>query len=90
MQRVAIARALATRARIIVADEPTGNLDTARGEEIMELLKQASERREHTVVLVTHDIRVAAYGDRIITLQDGRIIREVEGVKPPHLTPVRG
>jgi putative ABC transport system ATP-binding protein len=89
MQRVAIARALATGARIILADEPTGNLDTARGEEIMEILKRASEHEGRTVLLVTHNLRAAAYGDRIVTLEDGRIMREVEGARVPGLSPVR-
>jgi putative ABC transport system ATP-binding protein len=77
MQRVAIARALATDARLILADEPTGNLDTEGGEEILELLQQASERDGRAVLLVTHDLRAAAHGDRFITLRDGRIVDEV-------------
>jgi putative ABC transport system ATP-binding protein len=77
MQRVAIARALATDARVILADEPTGNLDTERGEEILEMLRQACDRDGRAVVLVTHDVRAAAYGDRLITLRDGRIVDEV-------------
>jgi len=79
MQRVAIARALATDARLILADEPTGNLDSVRSEEILELLRRASEREGRSVVLVTHDHRAAAYGDRILTLRDGRIVDQVEG-----------
>lgn len=79
MQRTAIARALVTDARVILADEPTGNLDSARGEEILELLKVATEREGRTVVMVTHDVRAAAYGDRLITLRDGRIIGETIG-----------
>lgn len=88
MQRVAIARALATEAPIILADEPTGNLDSMRGAEILEILKRLSEREERTVILVTHDLRAAAYGDRIITLRDGRIVDEVSGAQVPHLKPV--
>ena len=83
MQRVAIARALATDARLILADEPTGNLDTERGEEILELLKQASERDGRAVLLVTHDLRAAAHGDRLITLRDGRIVDEVQNAPGP-------
>ena len=79
MQRVAIARGLATDACVILADEPTGNLDSVRGEDILELLKQASERDGRTVVLVTHDLRAAAYGDRLLTLRDGQIVDEVVG-----------
>jgi putative ABC transport system ATP-binding protein len=90
MQRVAVARALATDARVILADEPTGNLDTVRGEEILELLKLASERDGRTVILVTHDLRAAAYGDRLITLRDGTIIDEVVGPgRRASVTPLR-
>jgi putative ABC transport system ATP-binding protein len=77
MQRVAIARALATDARVILADEPTGNLDTVRGEEILELLRRAVDVDGRTVLLVTHDLRASAYGDRMLTLRDGRIVDEV-------------
>lgn len=76
MQRVAIARALATEARLMLADEPTGNLDTKRGEEILELLRQACDRDGRAVLLVTHDLRAAAYGNRLVTLRDGRIVDE--------------
>ncbi len=81
MQRVAVARALATDARLILADEPTGNLDTIRSEEILELLRAASERDGRSVLLVTHDLRAAAYGDRLLTLRDGRIVDEVAGAE---------
>ncbi|MCK6555718.1 ABC transporter ATP-binding protein [Candidatus Binatia bacterium] len=81
MQRVAIARALATDAQVVLADEPTGNLDSARGDEILELLRGAVDREGRTVVMVTHDVRAAAYGDRIITLRDGRIVDEVTGAR---------
>jgi putative ABC transport system ATP-binding protein len=76
MQRVAIARALATDARIFLADEPTGNLDSARGGEILALLRAAADGDGRAVLLVTHDPAAAAYGDRIITLRDGRIADE--------------
>ena len=79
MQRVAIARALATNARVILADEPTGNLDSARGEEILELLRQVPESEGRAVILVTHDVRAAAHAHRLITLRDGRIVDEVDG-----------
>ncbi|HUE31057.1 MAG TPA: ATP-binding cassette domain-containing protein, partial [Verrucomicrobiae bacterium] len=78
-QRVAIARSLINDPHIILADEPTGNLDTVRSEEILELLRRASERDGRAVLLVTHDHRAAAYGDRILTLRDGRIVDQVEG-----------
>lgn len=77
MQRVAIARALVIRPLVLLADEPTGNLDSKMGQDILELVKTMSERMGVTVVLVTHDLRAAAYGDRMITLRDGRIIDEV-------------
>jgi putative ABC transport system ATP-binding protein len=81
MQRIAIARALATDARVILADEPTGNLDSVHGEEILELLKHASEHEGRSVILVTHDLRSAAYGDRHIVLRDGRIVDIVTSVQ---------
>jgi len=79
LQRVAIARAFATDARVLLADEPTGNLDSLRGEDVLELLKQACERQGRSVLLVTHDLRAGAYGDRMLTLRDGEIVDEVEG-----------
>src|SRR5436190_11471067 len=82
MQRVAIARALVIDPAVILADEPTGNLDSKMGQDILELIKGMSERTGVTVVLVTHDLRAAAYGDRMITLRDGRIIDEV--TSPDH------
>jgi ABC-type lipoprotein export system ATPase subunit len=72
-QRVAIARALANRPRLILADEPTGNLDTAAGEEIMGLLADLNQSQQTTVIIVTHDRRVARTTDRILTMRDGRI-----------------
>jgi putative ABC transport system ATP-binding protein len=78
LQRLAIARALATDAAVILADEPTGNLDSLRGEEVLELLKRATEEQNRAVLLVTHDNRAAAYGDRIIVLRDGRLVDEVD------------
>ncbi len=77
LQRIAIARALATRARVILADEPTGNLDSIRGEEILELLRQTVASDGRSVVLVTHDPRAAAYGDRMLTLRDGTIVKQI-------------
>jgi putative ABC transport system ATP-binding protein len=81
MQRVAIARALATDASVVLADEPTGNLDSSRGEEILELLRQVPERDGRAVILVTHDVRAAAHADRLITLRDGRIVDEVKSAR---------
>jgi putative ABC transport system ATP-binding protein len=77
MQRVAIARALVVNPLLLLADEPTGNLDSKMGQDILELIKSTSERTGLTVVLVTHDLRAAAYGDRMITFRDGRAVDEV-------------
>jgi putative ABC transport system ATP-binding protein len=73
MQRVAIARALVTEPLLLLADEPTGNLDTAAGETVLELIRRAHRERGQTTVLVTHDPRAAAYGERTVTVRDGRI-----------------
>jgi putative ABC transport system ATP-binding protein len=78
-QRVAIARALVTKPTVLFADEPTGNLDSATGQEILRLLREAVDRRGQTTVIVTHDPRVAAIADRILFLADGRIVRELRG-----------
>ena len=76
MQRVAIARALVVEPVLILADEPTGNLDTRTGDEILALMTDANRRRGCTVVLVTHDARAAASARRIVTLKDGRVVDE--------------
>ncbi|HSX43555.1 MAG TPA: ABC transporter ATP-binding protein [Candidatus Saccharimonadales bacterium] len=73
-QRVAIARALAVRPSIILADEPTGNLDSARGEEIMKLLKDLN-KQGITLVIITHDMTIAKQADRIIQIKDGKVSR---------------
>jgi putative ABC transport system ATP-binding protein len=73
MQRIAVARVLATDARVILADEPTGNLDSAHGAALMGLLRTIVDREQRTLVLVTHDASAAARGDRIVRLRDGRV-----------------
>ncbi len=73
-QRVAVARALVARPRVIFADEPTGSLDSTNGELVMELLVSVARRQGTTVVLVTHEPRVAAYADREIVVRDGRVV----------------
>lgn len=78
-QRVAIARAMVTRPRILIADEPTGNLDTKRGHEIMELIRSFNQQGI-TVIMVTHEDDIAAYASRTIYLRDGVIEKEVEHV----------
>jgi putative ABC transport system ATP-binding protein len=91
MQRVAIARALAIEPAIILADEPTGNLDTRTGADILQLLRDSKQERGVTVVLVTHSEIAAAYGDRIIMLRDGHILDDVitrPGKPAPHFRPV--
>lgn len=75
-QRVAIARALVADPELILADEPTGNLDTRSSDEIASLLRDVSKQYGRTVVMVTHDPRIAAYADRIIFLKDGKVIDE--------------
>lgn len=76
-QRVALARALATKPAILLADEPTGNLDYTTGAEILDLLWDSADRLGQTVVLVTHDARAAAYADRVLVVRDGQIRDEI-------------
>jgi putative ABC transport system ATP-binding protein len=75
-QRVAIARALISEPELVLADEPTGNLDTRAGDEIAALLRDVSKQYGRTVVIVTHDPRIAAYTDRIVFLRDGKVVDE--------------
>ncbi len=81
-QRVAIARSLANRPRLILADEPTGNLDSRTGGEIMALLRRLVRDEGLTLLLVTHDMGVARYADRIVHLRDG-VVQQIEVVAEP-------
>jgi putative ABC transport system ATP-binding protein len=76
-QRVAVARALASRPRIVFADEPTGNLDSRSGAEVLELLRRSVDEHRQTIVMVTHDPVAAAYTDRVVFLADGRVVDEL-------------
>jgi len=78
-QRVAIARALVSQPDVVFADEPTGNLDSKTGAEILELLRHSVEDLGQTIVMVTHESRAAAIADRVLYLADGRIVRELSG-----------
>ncbi len=75
-QRVMIARALSTDPNLVLADEPTGSLDTDRGREVLALLRELCRARGIAVLLVTHDPEAAAYADRVQTLRDGRLTDE--------------
>ncbi|MBO0526311.1 ABC transporter ATP-binding protein [Clostridium botulinum] len=74
-QRVAIARALATKPSIILADEPTGNLDSKTGEEVLGLLKKSIKKYNQTLLMITHDENIALAADRVIRIEDGRIVK---------------
>ncbi|MGN0693246.1 MAG: ABC transporter ATP-binding protein [Oscillospiraceae bacterium] len=75
-QRIAIARALIAQPSIVLADEPTGNLDSASGEEIIGLLKSSIKKYGQTLVLITHDNHIAEQADRIVTIKDGKILQD--------------
>jgi putative ABC transport system ATP-binding protein len=83
MQRVAIARALVIDPVLILADEPTGNLDSRTGEQILGLIRDANQRRGATVLLVTHDARAASYGSRTVTMQDGAVVGDTAPTAAP-------
>ncbi len=84
-QRVAVARALITRPTVLFADEPTGNLDSRTGGEILALLHDSVETLGQTIVMVTHDARVATIADRVLFLGDGEIVRELPETTPEEI-----
>ncbi len=75
-QRVSIGRALMNNPALVLADEPTGNLDSKNSAEIIELLKMSNERYDQTLIIITHDERIALQADRIISIEDGRIVKD--------------
>jgi putative ABC transport system ATP-binding protein len=81
-QRVAIARALVTRPTILFADEPTGNLDSRTGGEILDLMRESTDAYGQTTVMVTHEARAAAIADRVLFLDDGLIVKELRDASP--------
>jgi putative ABC transport system ATP-binding protein len=85
-QRVAIARALISRPTVLFADEPTGNLDSATGGEILELVRRSVDDVGQTVVMVTHEARAAGIADRVLFLADGEIVREARETTPHEVT----
>src|SRR5262249_28671894 len=80
-QRVAIARAIAPRPSLLLADEPTGNLDSHTGQAILDLVSALNQDENVTIVMVTHNPAAAGYGNRILGLEDGRIARDVRGAR---------
>ena len=81
-QRVAVARAIVTNPAIVLADEPTGNLDSRTGQTILDLLRDLNRARDVTIVLVTHSAVAAAYADRILEIEDGCIVRDTRAQEP--------
>ena len=77
-QRIAIARALANNPEIIIADEPTGNLDSKRGIEIMQLLRKLNKEKKTTIIVVTHDPSIARFADKIMLIRDGKIFGDIK------------
>ncbi|WP_454052799.1 ABC transporter ATP-binding protein [Clostridium sp. Marseille-Q7071] len=75
-QRVSIGRALAYKPSIILADEPTGNLDSKNSKEILELLKLSVKKYNQTLIMITHDVNIASQADRVITLEDGKVVSD--------------
>lgn len=77
-QRASIGRALITKPTIVLADEPTGNLDSKASDEIVSLLKRTNKELKQTIIMITHNLEIAKLADRIIRIEDGRIVREVK------------
>jgi len=84
MQRVAIARALVNNPSLILADEPTGNLDTKTGEIVLNTFEILNKEKHHTIILITHEREVAEHADRIIRLRDGEIVEDIRNGKNKH------
>ena len=78
-QRVSIGRALINNPAIVLADEPTGNLDSKASDEIVSLLKMSNKKYNQTVIIITHDLEIAKQADRVITIEDGKIISDGGG-----------
>ena len=76
-QRTSIGRALVTNPTIILADEPTGNLDSKSSDEIVELLRKSNKEYKQTIIMITHNMEIAKCADRIIQIEDGKIVKEV-------------
>lgn len=90
-QRIAIARALVTEPQFLLADEPTGNLDSQTGQAILDLLQKLNNQRHLTVVMVTHNTFAATYGHRTLEMRDGRIARDVSAPREPaRVVPISG
>ena len=87
-QRVAIARAFVNDPEIVLADEPTGNLDSKSGTAILELLRKTCDELAATIVMVTHDPRAASFADRVVFIKDGRIVRELKNEAGRHVQPI--
>ena len=85
-QRVAVARALMSRPAVIVADEPTGNLDSHSTDEVMDLLRRAVDELGQSVIMVTHDTATAVYADRVLVCRDGRIVSDLRDITADSLT----
>ena len=85
-QRVAVARALMSRPAVIVADEPTGNLDSHSTDEVMDLLRRAVDELSQSVIMVTHDTATAVYADRVLVCRDGRIVSDLRDITADNLT----